>query len=314
MKKLLILAAAIVSCGSFAFATPVDSKVIPSESQAVLHLDFDAFRSSPYMEMATSFEEGEENPIKEVIEKLGFDPTKEVEALTFYTKSLDQQDMSGVVIAKAKSNVINESSIIKMIQDENEDMDISSSTKSGNKIYTIGKADEDQKADVCFVDGKTAMVGLNTELAEAINTCKSKSGKYAAITAPAGSIVSINITGIDLSEAAAVNPQAMMVKDVNAVSCFIGESAGNTFISAKLAVKDAAAAQMLQGQLSGMIQVIGMSAAQQAPELMQYIQKIQVLAEGDAVNVTFKCPSDAIVKMVKEQMAGQSTPAMPMGM
>ena len=303
MKKLLVLILAAVSCSSLVLAAPVNSKLIPAEAKAVFHLDFDVFRASPYMGILKELK-GAGNPFNDVVENLGFNPVDELLSLTMYADSFDE-NMAGVVIAQAKSNVLEESKIVKMIKEKNETVDISSTVKNGNKIYSIGMENEGQKADVCFLDANTMMAGINSkDLTSAIKTCKSKSGKYSDMAAaPAGSILSINVTGLGDIEAPANDPQAQMMKDVNSMSCFVGETEGDTFISAKLSVTNAAAAEMLQGQLSGMLQFAFMSVAGQVPEMMQYMENIKVLADGDAVNISFKCPSESIVNVIKNKMA-----------
>ncbi len=308
MKKLLVLVLSVVSYGSMVLAAPVNSKIIPDDAKVVFHADFDAFRSSPYMDILSELKDSDENPMKEVTEKLGFDPSKEMASVTVYSDAFEpDMEGKGVFIIQTLGEVLKPDSIINMIKEESsgEDVDIKSTMKNSNKIYTLTKGENsEEKIEFCFLDGKTVVVAGNDDITKATKTISSKSGKYSDMSVvPAGSILSINISELDLGNVAANNPQVQMVKDVNSVSCFIGETAGNTFITAKLSVTDSTAAQALQGQVNGMLQFLVMSAASQSPEMMQYAQNIKVLADGDAVNISFQCPSESIVNIVKAKMA-----------
>ncbi|MBN2842809.1 MAG: hypothetical protein JXM68_06945 [Sedimentisphaerales bacterium] len=310
MKKMLTLLAIAAATCSPVLAASMKSNVVPADSKIVAHVDVEAFRSSALAELSKIVEEanndsGEIDSLKEMTAKLGFDPTAELSSVTAYAAGLDIENNGGVIIAEATNPVMIDTKIIETIKAEDPNLVVTSAKSGSNTIYSIGS--DDMTGKLCFIDKKTLMLSDSDEqINTALKAFAEKNSSFKALsTTPAGSFFSLQVTGLQDVAGDSQDPQAQMIKQVSAITCFIGENQGNAFLNVKVSTLDPATAAQINQMAQGMLPFIAMQAAQNAPEIAGMLQQLKVTADGNDVNVVLNYPAKDIIQAMKNAVSEQ---------
>ena len=312
MKKFLTLiigAAAFISPLS---AAQINSSIIPEETKVVAHIDFDMFRSSKLGEL-TEFFKGEDSPeLKEISEKLGFDPSTELSSLTAYAANIEFENNGGVIIAQTNKPVISESKIISTIKSSDDAGEIKSEKVNGKTVYSISEDGSSNVASFSILDDKTIILSNSKDqLTSASKAISSKSGSYKGLsTTPKGSFFMLSLAGINEIEADDSNPQAQMIKQVEKVTCFAGEADETAFLNVNITTLDASSATQIQQMAQGMLPFMAMQASQANPKAAEFLQKLKITANGKDVVISTSCPAADFIAMVKEMSQEQEDPTM----
>ncbi len=314
MKKMLTLLAMAAATCSPLLAASIKSNVVPADSKIVAHVDVEAFRSSALAELSKIIEEANNNSdeidgLKEMTAKLGFDPTAELSSVTAYASGLDVENNGGVIIAEATNPVMIDTKIIDTIKAEDPNLVVTSAKSGSNTIYSIGS--DEKTGKLCFIDKKTLMLSDSDEqINTALKTFAAKNGGFKSLaTTPAGSFFSLQVTGLQDIAGDSQDPQAQMIKQVSAITCFVGENQGNAFLNVKVSTLDQATAAQINQMAQGMLPFIAMQAAQNAPEIAGMLQQIKVSADGSDVNVVLNYPAKDIIQAVKKSISQQNASA-----
>lgn len=303
MRKIIIsLALMAVACSPLMAGT-FKKNVVPADAKFAIHIDGEAMRKSKLSEFADLMKDEESVGMKEMIDMLGFDPTKELATITAYGTGLNINQSNFVLIAETVNPILSENDIIARAKAANED-EISTS-KIGEKTvysYDVDVEGTMQASKMMFVDKKTLLFSTtDKDIESAYKTLSAKSGSYAGLSnIPAGSFIALNISGLDDIQMAPEDPTAAMAQDVKNVVCYIGETGANTFINMTLTTNTAETATGIQQMAQGMLPFMAMSMAQEAPELAAILQKIKISITGNDVSVKIEHPTKDILTALKK--------------
>ncbi len=309
MKKIIASLALFAAVCSPAMAASFKSNVVPADSKIAIHVDMEAFRSSELgavsSELVNSNADAED--LKELTEKLGFDPTKELASLTAYAPDLAVEKSGWVMIAESVNPVISEKKIVSLIKEMGEESGITSSKSGSNTIYSLANPQSQTPAKMFFMDSDTLLAANDdSNINAAIKAYKGKTGDYKAMTSPAGSFFAMNVAGFQDLEIPTDDPQAQMVKQVKSISCYVGESKSNAFLALTVTTLDPAIAAQLHQMAQGMLPFMAMQMSQEAPDLAAVLQKLQLTQDGSNINLKLEYPAKDIAKLIKKMAAEQA--------
>ncbi len=303
MKKIIISLALMAVVCSPLMAGSFKKNIVPADAKFAMHIDGEAMRKSQLSEFADFLKDDESGlGMKEIIDTLGFDPTKELATLTVYGTGVNIEESSFVLIAETVNPVLSETDIIAKAKAKEGNTIESSIKLAGKNVYSVASEEIGDTSKMMFVDKKTMIVSnSDKDIESAYKTLSAKSGSYAGLSnIPAGSFIAMNISGLDDIQMAPEDPTAAMAQDVKNVVCYIGETGANTFINMTLTTNTAETATGIQQMAQGMLPFMAMSMAQEAPEMAAILQKIKISITGNDVSVKIEHPTKDILTALKK--------------
>lgn len=337
MKKQIIATSALVALAVAAVAGPLNTKGLPSESQGVIHLDFEASQKSNIVQAITK--ESEKKMAKNAAEKksyealkkdLGFDPAQDITDITIgllpSVSGANEPDAVGIVRGKFSSEKILAALKTKKI-----------ATKTYNKATLVDMGaflaayavDKEVVRDIpddtllAIVDKNTFILGKDGIIQKAIDTNAGSVKSYAApaTLSPFGKqlgtpIVLLYASGkLDPSEPSPDNPMAMPKMD----NLYFALAESSKDAQARLAidyptVEDASGVQSKVQMLLGFLQM-GLSQTngpdgQPDPQKVENAKKVGKLlgalklsTSGKSFMGALDYPSAEIIDTIREQAA-----------
>lgn len=275
-------------------AAKLDKANVAKDSKFVMHLDFDAIRTSKLgstvIKQARE-EEGEEriDAMKEII---GFDPFT---ALKSMTMSGNGEEENGLIVLKHAAETKKVLSFIKLEEDYRP------TEYKDHTIHNVGKVDG-ERGYISFVNTSTAVIAPSRELArDGINLVNGK-GAAKKLPGPIGEISKkakapfmmgyADLDGLeDVIEDPTVNDmarEAMMV---------VGESGDNLVMSVQVVAQSVETAEHMHNMVNGLI---GFAALGQEdnPELKDLLKALKVSRKESTITVDFKMAVEKILEAV----------------
>ena len=274
-------------------AAKLDKANVAKDSKFVMHLDFDAIRTSKLgstvIKQARE-EEGEEriDAMKEII---GFDPFT---ALKSMTMSGNGEEENGLIVLKHAADTKKVVSFIKL------DEEYRPTEYKERTIPRVGPAGE--RGYISFVNKSTAVIASSRELArdgiKLVNgkgTAKKLPGPIGEISKKAKAPFMMGYADLDGLEDVIEDPtvndmarEAMMI---------VGESGDDLVMSVQVVAQSVETAEHMQNMVNGLI---GFAALGQEdnPELKDLLKALKVSRKESTITVDFKMAVEKILEAV----------------
>jgi len=274
-------------------AAKVEKANVAKDSKFVVHLDFDAIRTSKLgstiIKQARE-EEGEER-IEAMMEIIGFDPFT---ALKGMTMSGNGEEENGLIVLKHAADTKKVVSFIKL------DEEYRPTEYKERTIHSVGQAGE--RGYISFVNKSTAVIAPSRELArDGINLVNGK-GAAKKLPGPIGEISKkakapfmmgyADLDGLeDVIEDPTVNDmarEAMMI---------VGESGDDLVMSVQVVAQSVETAEHMHNMVNGLIGFAALGQ-EENPELKGLLKALKVSRKESTITVDFKMAVEKILEAV----------------
>ena len=327
-------AALLVSSG--ALAGKFDRKDVGGDAKWVLHIDLEKIRASQIGDYIVKHSQDGQmaDKLKEMTAELGFDPVKELKAVTAYGKPVAAapgekaaEDMVAVLrgtfdVQKLADSIrrrpgfeaatYGKHELLKVVPDAQKD-------PKGEAAQPGAPAPEPAEPTwVCLSGPGVAVIGGQTVevLQRALDVLDGKRENLMASNTFAHLAdlekAPLFLAAANLGEMAGVQPEAAMLREANALSLAVRELAPEGVVDPAAAAAastldllvivdaktDEAALQMKQS-LDGIVALVKLNAQQQ-PGLNDLVDKLKSTAQGREVKITFAYPVKDLLAKIDE--------------
>jgi hypothetical protein len=291
MKRLALVLPVLLVAGA-AFGGGLQKEQVPAGAKWVAHLDVEALVNSQLGQFLLKqlAAEGVDEKIKQFAEVFGFDPVKDLKSITAYGNEYVEEH--GVAILRG---TVNREKILALLE-KNE----------GHKETKYGESTLHQWAEKkteavltrfgCFYGDDLTVIASSMELLKAaVDVLDKKAdslakGDLAAVllVPSVGSIAMIAAQDIVPKEN---DPQAAMVKKLQAISAEIGEANKSLYGKIVLVTRNAKDAEDIRKVIDGLLAIVSLAGAQAADsdatktQVLAMLKQIQVSGKEQVVNI-----------------------------
>ena len=292
MRIVGIALAAVLGLTAIARAEPVELKQVAADAKWLVHVDVDAMRTSvvvqkAYQKCMEMHKEAAEH-LDKIHAMLGFDPRKDLHAVTAYGKDLDKNH--GVLIVHADVDQ-------KLLLEKAQKAPDHKVAKYGayeihSWTHKHGKASQAAfgsffKSDVLVFAGSLEAIQAALDVLD---------GKSPGITDEKSPLAGhLSPGAIVIVRASAISPEIKcpILKDADAFRVSLGENNGESFYRARLTMKTAEAAEQVKAVVEGFKAMVGLSHGSDALA-MKLVGAIKVTTKESAVRVAWNAPADEV--------------------
>jgi hypothetical protein len=298
MKKVLFLlpfAALLIS--GIALGTPLQKENVLADAQWLLHLDFDAFRSSQFGQLVRSdIQPQYQEKIDALTELLGSDLTRDLYDVTIYGTGPGEENatilfrgsydkdklLALLVLNGAYSKSEYEGTTLHHWMDDKRNKE-QYGAFAAQDLIVIGQTEE------AVIDALDLIAGRRQSLA-----AQTDSALYKLCRASGDPIFMAAAT--ELSQLAGDDEQAAILKNSTLIAMLAAEKDGNLTATLHLETKDEQAAIQVEQIARGLLAFAAMQNTQKNGKL---IQSVVLTRDKNALDCTFSYPSIDLFEMIK---------------
>lgn len=298
MKKFLFLAClSVLTVTSSVFAGALQEENVLADAQWLLHIDFDAFRSSRFGQLVRSdLQPQYQEKIDALAQLLGSDLTRDLYDITIYGTGPGEENatilfrgsydkdklLALLVLNGAYSKSEYEGATLHHWMDEKRNKE-QYGAFAANDLIVIGQTEE------AVIDALDLIAGQRQSLA-----AQTESALYKLCQAPDNPIFMAAAT--ELSQLAQDDEQAAILKNSNLIAVLAAEKDGNLTARLHLEAKDEQAAIQVEQIARGLLAFAAMQNTQKNGPL---IQSVVLTRDKNALDCTFSYPSVDLFEMIK---------------
>lgn len=285
----------------------VDRSIIPADAQWLLQLDLQAALNSQLFsalqEREPDLDFANNSDLAEVRERLGIDPTRDIESLTVYGLSHDPE---AVVVmfhttAAVEQALTRLSALAPRKSIEIDGLDISrwSDPDGGDAVYSYvaRHADSDQRIVLVSPDANDLVIGIEALRGESATLADSDS--RLALHASAGAILHVSASG-RLAQWADFEPANNIARLVRSADVELGESGSSVYLHVRVDTGSSAdatrVAQILQGAMA--LASLASEMEQDVKALLPILQGLEFEADGPLLTIHFEQDTDGLMALI----------------
>jgi len=286
----------------------VDRSTISADAQWLVHLDVHAALNSQLFGALQDREpdlDFENNPdLQEVKDRLGFDPTTDIDSVTVYGLSHDPEAV--VIMVHTRGDIDDTltrlSVLAKRTQIEIDGLDISRWSDpegGGDEIfsYVARHADSDERIVLLSPDASNLVTGIEALRGE--SSSLEDSDTDLGMATSDGAIVSLSATG-KVVEWADVEPASNIVKLVRSAVVEVGENGSASYAHVRVETASAADATRVTQIIQGFVALASMASEieEELKEVLPLLNSLQFSAEGSVLTIHFEKNTDELVALM----------------
>ncbi|AQT68485.1 hypothetical protein STSP2_01649 [Anaerohalosphaera lusitana] len=296
MRKIITASLIVAIFSGFAFAGPVNMKVINKDAKVAMHVDMEKVRASDLGKLVMAEAENIEKPAEflEFEKAIGGQLLQQTDGITVYGSTPEMDDAVALVKGRFDNSKIE--NYLKTIPAQGEEY-------TNSKVYARV---EGKDIPAVGLMNKLAIIGDSTAYVQkAIDVVNAGSGvgssdKFSVLKSlDQNTLFAVECDDASVfSSAAGEGPQpAKMVKKLSAVG---SEKDGNFALNVNLETFDDKQAKQVQQSIQMMMMFMTMGQEQPDPELMTLVQSIKVNSAGSKVAIDFEYPSEKLFNLFKD--------------
>lgn len=294
----LVLALAWISPAG---ADPLDRRQLPGGAAWFVHLDVDAAKAST---LGQGVRDGwlKQPDVAKAIDKArtttGVDLTREIQSITLYGLSFSPDQT--VVIVRGKINREHLESVIKELSGYHRETIGGHDIRYWSERHADGGNSAATKAGAFFGTDTIVISPTVATLVTALDVLEGKAAALddaspLAIAIPPGTIVVAAVTG--LADAKAITIQSPILRKCESGWVLAGEQNGKVFLHGRVLTRAAETASQMKTLIEG---VKAMAQLQGNPNLEPLFKPLEVVVEGNAVDVQWGFSSRELVKIIQQ--------------
>ena len=286
----------------------VDRSTISADAQWLVHLDVHAALNSQLFGALQDREpdlDFENNPdLQEVKDRLGFDPTKDIDSVTAYGLSHDPEAVVVMIHTRGDvDDILTRLSVLaKRTSIEVDGLDISrwsNPEQAGDQVYSYvaRHADSDERIVLLSPDANDLVTGIEALRGESSSLEDSDSDL--GMTTSAGAIVSVSATG-KLAEWADVEPASNIVKLVRSAVVEIGEKGDSSYAHVRVETASAGDATRVTQIIQGAMALASMASEveEELKDVLPLLQSLKFSAEGPILTIHFEKNTTELIDLM----------------
>ena len=290
----------------------VERSTISADAQWLVHLDVHAALHSQLFEALKDREpdlDYENNPdLQEIRDRLGFDPTTDIDSVTVYGLGHDPEAV--VIMVHTRGDIDDTltrlSVLAKRTQLEIDGLEISrwsNPDQRGDQMYSYvaRHADSDERIVLLSPDANNLVVGIEALRGESANLEDSDSDL--GLTTSEGAIVSVSATG-KLVEWADLEPASNIIKLVRSAMVEIGEKGSSSYAHVRVETASAADATRVTQIIQGFMALASMASEveEELKDVLPLLNSLKFSAEGAILTIHFEKDTDELIALMDGSM------------
>jgi len=277
-------------------AAPVDLRGVSADAKWLVHVDVDAVKASQFVERAGREVVNKWPRAKQAVtlvrDRIGMDPTKDLQGVTFYGDQIKKR--TGVVLVHAS---LDQDRLLEKLEAA---PDYRTSSYGSHTLHTwTHDKGTRREATVTGCFAGTSLLVLGPSAANVMAALDVLDGKLPnlaggdsslAAPVPKGTAVLIRAVDLDQTQLPVKSP---LVKQSKALSLVVGENEGTVFAKGTLVAASSEIAERMTKVAEGLLAMATLQAADQ-PEAIDAINAIQISTQGATVTVAAEASADEL--------------------
>ena len=307
--------AIVLGLAASARAEPLNLNQVAADAKWVAHIDVDAVHASTVAHKALEQMEQKHPEMTEHLAKLKevwkFNPRTDLHGVTIYGTQIKKDTGVAIVNAKVDKQLLldkaKQAPDYKMITRGK--YELHTWTHSKGAQHGRSMAGAFYKPDVLVFGASADEVAAALEVLDGTKpNIAAKSDSPLVGNVPAGAILVAR--AVDISEAKLPHSHPL-AKQIDTLALAVGENKSESFLEARVTVKQADVAQQVKAIVDGAVAMAALVHGQDA-DLLKLINAVKVTADDKSVTVKWQAPADAVwaaFQKICEEMSHRNGPA-----
>jgi len=292
----MVLTASGVVCGR-----GLKQDNVPGNTQWLLHVDFDAFRSSEIGKLVMQETQSKyQDKINALTQLLGSDITKDLYGMTIYGKDADEENVGVLVYGKYNQSTLQSLVVLNQAYSKTEynGKTIHHWTDENRELQQYGTfASEDTiviaQSEDCVKTALDVLSGRQMSLAQQTDSALSK-----LCSERKNTIAMVAVVG--MADLASVNEQAAILKNSKLLAALVAEAAANMKLNIYLEAQDEQTAMQIEQMARGILAFAALQGSRH-PQVSKMIAATNLSRSGAVLDCSLSYPSADLFEFLKSQ-------------